>query len=154
MAKKPKKHMSKEEKEALDILYEYVKTNIMKYDEDQALPSKYVMRLKGMLHGKYYESYSTKDWANYSYDVIINTFKYSMPDIQRALQTVSFKDEEHKFNYIMKIVEGNINDVYIRMKRVEKAKEEILRDDACSVPHKAVKYKPKKKNKDKFSDLW
>lgn len=154
VGKTPRKRMTKKEREAWDSLYEYVRTKVMRYDSNQALPSQMVLRLKGMLNGKFMANGSTKDMANYSYDVVLNTFKYSMPDIQRALNSVPFKDESHKFNYIMKIVERNLNDVYMRMKGAERAKEEMLRDDSCSVSHKAVEYKPKKKNKDKFSDLW
>lgn len=154
MGNTPKKRMTKEDKEAWDNLYEYVRTKVMRYDSNQALPSKMVLRLKGMLNGKFMANGSTKDMANYSYDVVLNTFKYSMPDIQRALGSVSFKDESHKFNYVMKIVEGNLNDVYMRMKGAERAREEILKEESSIVPHKAVEYKPKKKDKDKFSDLW
>lgn len=154
MGNTPKKRMTKEDKEAWDNLYEYVRTKVMRYDSNQALPSKMVLRLKGMMNGKFIANNSTKDMANYSYDVVLNTFKYSMPDIQRALGSVSFKDESHKFNYVMKIVEGNLNDVYMRMKGAERAREKILKEESGIVPHKAVEYKPKKKDKDKFSDLW
>lgn len=154
MGNTPKKRMTKEDKEAWDNLYEYVRTKVMRYDSNQALPSKMVLRLKGMMNGKFIANNSTKDMANYSYDVVLNTFKYSMPDIQRALGSVSFKDESHKFNYVMKIVEGNLNDVYMRMKGAERAREKILKEESSIVPHKAVEYKPKKKDKDKFSDLW
>lgn len=154
MGNTPKKRMTKEDKEAWDNLYEYVRTKVMRYDSNQALPSKMILRLKGMMNGKFIANNSTKDMANYSYDVVLNTFKYSMPDIQRALGSVSFRDESHKFNYVMKIVEGNLNDVYMRMKGAERAREEILKEESSIVPHKAVEYKPKKKDKDKFSDLW
>lgn len=154
MGKTLRKRMTKEEREAWDSLYEYVRTKVMRYDSNQALPSQMVLRLKGMLNGKFMANGSTKDMANYSYDVVLNTFKYSMPDIQRALNSVPFKDESHKFNYIMKIVERNLNDVYMRMKGAERAIQEISKEEPSVVPHKVVEYKPKKKDKDKFSDLW
>lgn len=154
MSNTPKKRMTKEDKEAWDNLYEYVRTKVMRYDSNQALSSKTVLRLKGMMNGKFIANNSTKNMANYSYDVVLNTFKYSMPDIQRALGSKSFNSEWHKFLYIMKIVEGNLNDVYMRMKGAERAREEMLKEEPSVVPHKAVEYKPKKKDKDKFSDLW
>ena len=85
-----------------------------------------------------------------------NTFKYSMPDIGRAVERIAFKDESAKFNYVMRIVENNINTVYIRMKNVEKAKEEAIRTSAVESVYKEVQYKPKKQTvkADKFSDLW
>lgn len=154
MGKTPRKRMTKEEREAWDSLYEYVRTKVMRYDSNQALPSQMVLRLKGMLNGKFMANGSTKDMANYSYDVVLNTFKYSMPDIQRALNNKSFNSEWHKFLYIMKIVEGNLNDVYIRMNRNRKIEEEIKNDTCDIYKHIGVEFKPKKKKPNKFIDLW
>ena len=156
MTKTPRKRMSKQEKEKWDELYEFVRVKVLGYDENQSLSKNMVLRLKGMLNGKFMANNSTEDNANYSYDVVINTFKYSMPDIQRALNNVSFADEGHKFNYIMRIVDGNLNTVYMKMKRAEKVKKETIKETFIADNHKAVEYKPIKKTikKDKFSDLW
>lgn len=156
MARAPRKKMSKEEIEAWDNLYEYVRTKVLCYDENQRLPTYVVLRLKGMLNGKFMENNSTKDMAHYSYEVILNTFKYSMPDIQHAMHTVHFSDEKHKVNYIMRIVDSNINTVYMRMKNVNVQKAEAVKVASSEIGTKDVEYKPKKKaNKnDRFSDLW
>lgn len=155
VGKTPRKRMTKEEQEAWDSLYEYVRTKVMRYDSNQALPSQMVLRLKGMLNGKFMANGSTKDMANYSYDVVLNTFKYSMPDIQRALGSVSFRDESHKFNYIMKIVEGNLNDVYMRMKGAERAREEAESCDISYASNYVSTFKAKEKeNNKKLNDLW
>ena len=79
-----------------------------------------------------------------------------MPDIQRAVNRIAFKDTCGKFNYIMRIVENNINTVYMRMKNAEKVKEETDRISASRTVHKRVEYKPKKtvKQSDMFADLW
>lgn len=156
MTKIPRKRMSKQEKEKWDELYEFVRVKVLGYDENQSLSKNMVLRLKGVLNGKFMANNSTEDNANYSYDVVINTFKYSMPDIQRALNSVSFADEGHKFNYIMRIVDSNLNTVYMRMKRAEKVKKEVIKEVSTVDNHKAVEYKPVKKTakKDKFSDLW
>ena len=156
MTKIPRKRMSKQEKEKWDELYEFVRVKVLGYDENQSLSKNMVLRLKGVLNGKFMANNSTEDNANYSYDVVINTFKYSMPDIQRALNNVSFANEGHKFNYIMRIVDSNLNTVYIRMKRAEKVKKEVIKEASTVDNHKAVEYKPVKKTveKDKFSDLW
>ena len=155
MSNTPKKRMTKEDKEAWDNLYEYVRTKVMQYDSNQALPSKMVLRLKGMMNGKFIANNFTKDMANYSYDVVLNTFKYSMPDIQRALGSVSFKDESHKFNYVMKIVEGNLNDVYMRMKGAERVREEVESYDMSYASNYVSTFKPKEKeNNKKLNDLW
>lgn len=158
MNKKPqkKKHMSRQEKAEWDDLCDYVRFKVMGYDQNVGLSRNMVLRLKGMATGKFMANNSQKDEAHYSYQVILNAFKYSMPEIQRALNRVSFANEGHKFNYIMRIVDDNLNTVYIRMKKVEKAKEEAEKESAIVDDHKAVEYNPVKKTvkKDKFADLW
>lgn len=143
------------EKEIMDwdALYQYVK-NIMGYDANQSLSTQMVLRLKGLLVNKFIENNNIADGANYSYETILNTFKFCSPEIQRALRTNNFKNEQHKFNYILKIVEGNINDVYVRMKSLEKAKEEAKNTVVEIHNNEGAEFKPKEKNKDKFSDLW
>ena len=146
--------MTEEEKMAWDALYTYVRKNIMGYDDNQALSSAMVLRLKGLLTNKFMENNKIESTANYSYETVLNAFKYSSMDIQKALRTNNFKDEQHKFNYILKIVEKNINTVYVRMKNAEKAKEEA-KNTMVEVPiHTGAEFKPREKKKDKFSDLW
>lgn len=149
-----RKKLTEKEKQDWDNLYHYVKRNIMGYDENQALSSTMVLRLKGLLTNKFIENGNIADTANYSYETILNTFKYSSLDIQKALRTNNFKDESHKFNYILKIVEKNINTVYKKMKDTEKAKEEAKNITIEAVSHVRAEFKPKEKKKDRFSDLW
>lgn len=156
MAKTSKKKMTEQELADWDELYEYVRSKVMGYDKNQSLTPYIVLRLKGLVDGKAVANKKIKDKAHYSYKVILNTFKYSMPDIGRAVERIAFKDESAKFNYIMRIVENNINTVYIRMKNVEKVKEEADRISASRTVRKRVEYKPKKtvKQSDMFADLW
>ena len=149
-----RKKMTEEEKIAWDALYTYVRKNIMGYDDNQALSSTMVLRLKGLLTNKFMENNNIQSTANYSYETILNTFKYSSLDIQRALRTNNFKDEPHKFNYILKIVEKNINTVYMRMNNAEKAKEEAKNMTIEAPTHTGAEFKPREKKKDKFTDLW
>ena len=145
--------MTEKEKQDWESLYMYVK-NVMGYDENQALSSTMVLRLKGLLTNKFIENNNIQSTANYSYETILNTFKYSSLDIQRALRTNNFKDEQHKFNYLLKIVEKNINTVYMKMRNVEKAKEEA-KNTMVEVPtHTGAEFKAKENKKDKFTDLW
>lgn len=126
----------------------------MGYDENQALSSAMVLRLKGLLTNKFMENNKIESTANYSYETVLNAFKYSSLDIQKALKTNNFKDEQHKFNYILKIVEKNINTVYVRMRNAEKAKEEA-KNTTVEVPtHTGAEFKPRENKKDKFTDLW
>ena len=149
-----RKKMTEKEKQDWESLYMYVKSNIMGYDENQALSSTMVLRLKGLLTNKFMENKNIEASANYSYETILNAFKYSSLDIQKALRTNNFKDEMHKFNYLLKIVEKNINTVYVKMKNAEKAKEEA-KNTMVEVPtHTGAEFKPKENKKDKFTDLW
>ena len=146
--------MTEKEKQDWESLYNYVKYNIMGYDEDQALSSTMVLRLKGLLTNKFIENNNIQSTANYSYETILNTFKFCSPDIQRAVRTYRFKDESHKFNYILKIVEKNINTVYMRMKNAERAKEEA-KNTAIEIPtHVGAEFKPREKKNNKFTELW
>lgn len=148
-----KKKMTEEEKAAWERLYYYVK-NLLGYDENQALSSQMVLRLKGLLTGKFIENKNIQDNAGYSYDIILATFKYCKPDIDKALRTNRFQNEQHKFLYITKIVENNINDVYLRMKNAEKAKEEAKNTTVETSKHTGAEFKPKENKNDKFADLW
>lgn len=150
-----KKKMSEQDMLDWDELYQYVRGNIMGYDNNQSLSSTMVLRLKGLLTNKFIENNNTKDTANYSYKTILNTFKYCYLDIYNGLRTKSFKDEMHKFNYVLKVVETNINTVYMRMKNAEKAKEEIESSDVSHSIEYVNTFKNKeKKINNKLEELW
>ncbi len=149
-----RKKMSKEESKDWEKLYFYVKDNIMGYDENQALSKNMVLRLKGLLTGKFIENKNIKDNSSYSYETILATFKYCRPDIEKAFRTKSFQDESHKFNYALVVVEKNINTVYVKMKNIEKAKE-AARNATVEMPtHIGAEFKPREKKENKFSNLW
>lgn len=151
-----RKKMTEKEKQDWEALYMYVK-NLLGYDENQSLSSAMVLRLKGLLTNKFMENKNVQSTANYSYDVILNAFKYSSLDIQRALRTNRFSDEMHRFNYILKIVEKNINTVYMKTKGVKKSEEKIEDVDTTIANYTGVKYQAKqdtKNREDRFSDLW
>ena len=153
--KQPKKKLTEQEKIDWDNLYQFVKTSVMGYDTNQALPSQWVLRLKGLLVNKYIENYNQENTANYSYITALNTFKYSMPEIKRAFQNVDFKDENHKFNLVMKIVERNINTVYMKEKAVKKSKENIETLDTSIINYKGAEYQRKtEKTSSRLDELW
>lgn len=149
-----KRKMTEEEKRDWQELYNYVKFDILGYDENQALSSTMVLRLKGLLTNKFIENNNTKATANYSYKVVLNTFKYCKQDIDKALRIKSFENEMHRFLYIVKIVEKNINTVYMKMKQHQKAREEAKNTTVEVANHKGAEFKPRENKKDKFSDLW
>lgn len=145
--------MTEKEKQDWESLYYHVKS-LLGYDENQALSSTMVLRLKGLLTNKFIENNNIESTANYSYETILNTFKFCSVEIQKALRTKCFANETHRFNYVLKIVEQNINTVYVRMKNVERAKEEAKNTSIDMPTHTGAVFKPKEKKSDKFSNLW
>ena len=147
--------MTKQEREEWDDLYSYVKKNILGYDENQSLSRNMVLRLKGLTVNKFMENKNQKDTAHYPYSVILNTFKFCCLDIQKGFATHSFSDENHKFNYILKIVESNINNVYNRMQTSAKAKETTQTVDVDSVGYEGANYQRKtEKTSSRLKNLW
>lgn len=150
-----KKRMTKQEKEEWNNLYEYVRSNVLGYDSNQSLSRHTVLRLKGLTTNKFMENSNIKDGANYSYGVILNTFKFCNADIQRGLATITFNDERHKLNYIIKIVESNINTVYNRMKNATKSKQKTESMNVVNITHKGADYKKRtEKTSSRLKDLW
>ena len=118
-----KAKMSKEEIKEWNELYEYVKTTILGY-KDKKLSKWFVLRLVGLHEGKFCANKTIKPMASYDYKTILMTFKMNKIDILNAIKDKDkFKDEQHKINYIMVIIENKINDTYDIMNRVNKAKE-------------------------------
>lgn len=145
--------MTSEERKQWGELYEFVRTNVMGYDQNQSLSNHMVLRLRGMLNNKFMANNNVKSTANYSYEVVLNAFKYSMPEIIKACGRVRFADEKHKFNYFLKIVENNLNDVYLKMKNRKKAEEMSDRTETYQ-KIKSAGYKSRESDDDKFSELW
>lgn len=152
--KEPKKKMTEQELKDWDDLYMYVK-EILGYDQNQSLPNFLVMRLKGLLVSKFHENNSQKDMSNYSYKTILMTFKACSPAIKKGLTSNSFKDEQHKINYVLKIVEPKINDIYLRMKSVEKTAETVQTVEVQTSNSGASYVKKTRENHNKRLDsLW
>lgn len=150
-----RKKMTEKEKQDWENLYYYVK-NLLGYDENQSLSSAMVLRLKGLLTNKFMENNNIESTANYSYEVILNTFKFCSPTINKSLKTNSWTNEMHRFNYILKIVENNINNVYLRMLNIEKAKEEAKNTMVDTANHTGAEYQKKTKEVTNklLNDLW
>lgn len=151
---KKKSHMSQEDIKAWEETYELVRHDILGYDENQALSKSMVLRLKGLLNNKYMANKNIVDTANYSYEVVLLTFKYSLPEIKRGLSRGNFSDEQHRFNYCLKIVESNLNTVYMKLKNAKKVEEKVEQINTSISTYNGAEYKPKKKDNNKFKDLW
>ena len=119
-----KKKMSEEEKEQWDELYSYVK-GLMGYDDKTSLSRTEVLKLKGLTRGQFIANNNQQELAEYSFYEILVTFKVCKFDIIRGFRSNSFKSNGHKFNYMIKIVEGNLSTVRERLKQREQAEQKI-----------------------------
>lgn len=137
-------------------LYEYVKCDILKYT-DKKVPKYMIMRLKGLADGKFMANKKTKPMAHYTNEQILMTFRVCKGDILSHIErNTSFKDEKHMFNYIMVIIESNINDVVNRMENAKKSEEKSKNMELTHQTHESAKYTTKstKKKNDRLKELW
>lgn len=149
--------MSKKEKEQWDNLYQYVKKEIMLYDNSQALSRNIVLGLKGLTQGKEVANNNIQSTANYSFELILLTFKFCKSQIFKSISGKNFKSDVQKFIYIKRIVENNINDVYNRLNNVKKSEEKVEIVDTSNIYHDGASYKNTQtnvKNDDKYKDMW
>ena len=141
--------MSEEEKKQWDELYSYVK-ELMGYDCKTSLSRTEVLKLKGLTRGQFIANNNQQELAEYSFYEILVTFKVCKFDIIRGFRSNSFKTNGHKFNYMIKIVEGNLSTVRERLKQRQQAEQKM---ESVEVTEKStVKYvnKNKKKRKNKL----
>ena len=141
--------MSEEEKKQWDELYSYVK-ELMGYDCKTSLSRTEVLKLKGLTRGQFIANNNQQELAEYSFYEILVTFKICKFDIIRGFRSNSFKTNGHKFNYMIKIVEGNLSTVRERLKQREQAEQKI---ESIEVTEEStIKYvnKNKKKRKNKL----
>ena len=136
-----KKKTSPDE-EGFDELYEYVRENVMKYPQGMKLSNFMVLRLKGMHTGQYLRNKKAHTKACYPYPVILNAFRVSSVQFQKALFDKSFIDEERKFSYICAIVERNLNSVFVAMQNSLMAKQRAQNLDVSGHVNRVHHYTP------------
>lgn len=147
--------LTKEEKNEWEELYKYVKKDILGYSEDMKLPKRFILRLQGLHKGVFLANKNIPNQAEYSYRVILLTFKMKKFDIMVGMKNNTFKDENHKLNYIMLIVEGSLNDTVLRMEKLEKEKVKAGEIEININEEKAEYVKKTKETKNKrLKDLW
>lgn len=79
-------------------------------------------RIEGLRHGVYIPK-GQKTGICYPYPIIKYTFMAMAGAIKQALRTVEFKDDYHRINYILVIIEKNVNDIYMSVEKNKKAKQ-------------------------------
>ena len=142
-----KKKMSEEEKKQWDELYSYVK-ELMGYDCKTSLSRTEVLKLKGLTRGQFIANNNQQELAEYSFYEILVTFKVCKFDIMRGFRSNSFKTNGHKFNYMIKIVEGNLSTVRERLKQRQQAEQKMESVEVNMIEGATYKRKTKEvKNK-------
>jgi hypothetical protein len=143
-----------------DELYEYIRGIIFEYGETP-LPRYFVLRLKGLHTGKFMANKNSKSRGSYSYTAIYATFKLKEKYIKQMIKANKFKDEKHKINYIMVMVESDINNVVKMINRKIKTTEiakvqadKQLKDKTKSKEYKTGHKSEKGKLSDKQKQLW
>ena len=71
MPKNSIKKMTREEINDWNELYQFVKVNVMNYDDKQALSKNITLRLKGLLNDKFMANNNIQNNADYSFKVIL-----------------------------------------------------------------------------------
>lgn len=150
--------MTNEEKKQWEELYQYVKKEILQYDDNQSIPPKLILRLKGLKNGKLLANNATNNKADYSFEIILYTFKLCKSQIHTSTFGKSFKDEMSKFIYITTIVENNINDVYLRITNARKMQDKTEVINVDNIYYGGAEYQKKTiendKINEKFKGLW
>ena len=112
-------------------LCEYVKKEILEYDDNMKFPQ-------------------------YDYTILC-TFKLCKRKIVTYLHEneKKIKDEKHKINLIMKMIEPEINDVYLRLQNVKKTEERVESKDFNNQNNENAGYvKKTKETSDRMKKLF
>jgi len=138
-------------------LCEYVKKEILRYDDNMKFPSYLALKLQGLKTGKHIANNKTKNQAKYDDYTLLCTFKICKSKILDYLRNneTNIKDEKHKINLIIKFAEQEINDVYIRLQQNKKKEENIHNIDFDNQFNESAKYVKKGKDvKERLKEIW
>ena len=87
------KKINNEENAQWLLLCDYVKKDIMQYEDNQKLSKEMYLRLRGLKAGKMIDNNKIKSSAQYSFEIILYTFKICKSKIITATQPKTFKTE-------------------------------------------------------------
>jgi hypothetical protein len=112
-------------------IYEYTK-ELLNYDSGQDLPSSLITRLQDLRNGTIIQrgvGRIVKSKDGYPYEVILDAFLSCSESIRWSLKNKTFENESNKINYMMAIINSNINDSYMAYKGRNEAKSIRERND-------------------------
>jgi hypothetical protein len=140
-------------------VYEYIK-ELLNYDDTQKLPNSLVTRVQDLRNGTVIQKgigRVIKSKEGYTYKTILNTFLAMSEKIKWALENKDFTSEQNKINYMMAIIDSNINDLVVQENIINnsnniKAKNNLINDEKDNRIRKKVEYIPQSKGIAKFLD--
>lgn len=134
--KNKKKHY-----EDVKLIDEYVKKNILLYDDNQKLPHSFFQRLNDMFNGteryKFGEHVQNGKKSGYPLEVILSTFKSQRETILYWFRNKSFQNESQKLNYMWRIIEGNVNTEYNKYLATQ-SQQEIKNEDIVVMDNRNI----------------
>lgn len=137
---KPKEEVfSRKDAKFLEMC-EWIEKELFNYDDKQHLHTMACLRLQGLRKGKAVGNNKTQDFGDYSVECVFNTFKANKHIIQNAIKGKTFQDESKKMAYICKIIEGRINEMYLRMKNAEISKKKQESIDTQAQDNETAEY--------------
>ena len=126
----------------------YVKKEILQYDDNMKLSKQTILKLQGLKKGQHIANKNANIESNYDDYTILCAFKVCKRKIVDYLtrNEAKIKDENHKINLIIKMVEPEINDVYIRLQQTKKKEEKFKTTNYDNQFHKGAEYVKKTKD--------
>lgn len=154
-----KKNEKESKSQEWNDLCEYVKKQILEYDDRMKFPTYLALKLQGLKKGQYIANNNIKQQAEYDDYTILCAFKLCKTKIVNYLHNNSnkIKDENHKINLIVKMVEPEINDVYIRLQQNKQVKEKLKVASIDTQFNTTAEYQSQQKVKsvsEKLKNLW
>lgn len=126
-------------------LCEYVKKEILRYDDNMKFPTYLALRLQGLKKGQAIANNNAQQNACYDDKTILLTFKICKNKIIDYIDKneKSIKDEKHRINLIMKIIEPEINDVYLRLLHIKDSEKKFENISCDNQFETTAQYTPK-----------
>lgn len=140
-------------------LYEYIK-ELLSYNETQKLPNSLVTRIQDLRNGTIIQrgvGRIVKSKDGYTYQTILNTFLTLSEKIRWAFDNKDFTNESSKINYMMAIIDSNINDLVVSENinnntNQIKERNNLIKDENDNLRREKVEYIPQSKGISKFLD--
>ncbi|WP_346961399.1 hypothetical protein [Clostridium sp.] len=136
----------------------YVEREIFKYDSNQKLQRDACLILQGLNRGQCVANNNSDKFGDYSYEIVLLTFKANKVKILNSIKGKNFKTESSKMAYIAAIIRNSINDVYTRYNKAKKSEEKIEQVNINAISNDGAEYKTQKnisnKVENKFKELW